>query len=205
MAPAVYVFDTATCRCISHTVTGLVCESFAEFAARSAGEEEDGDPIGELVGFHDDKACLWLVLCEDDNARGMAMLARYHDSIYISSLCVSPAYRGGGGGSLLLRSASALAASLGLLKLSGSVDSEAASLRSFYTRLGAEHAAASQLCSTGAVAHNVRLEAPSGPATDGRVAVPGPLPDVLVRVWRQRRVDTAAKGASSAGLRAADR
>jgi GNAT superfamily N-acetyltransferase len=204
MAPAVYVFDTATCRSISHTITGLVCESFVEFAAKDAVEEED-DTISELVGFHDDTACLWLVLCEGDVARGMAMLAQYHDSMYISSLCVSPTYRGGGGGSLLLRSASALAASLGLMKLSGSVDAEAASLRSFYTRLGAQHAAASQLCSAGAVAHSVRLEAPSGPATNGGVAVPGPIPEVLAKAWRQRQVDTPARGVGLADFRTADR
>jgi GNAT superfamily N-acetyltransferase len=236
MAPAVYVFDTATCRSMSRLVTGLVCESFPELSARAvyntaahdatahaaaaaaraaascagttaaaaAAADEQDDPISELVGFHDDDACLWLVLCEGGAARGMAMLARYHNSMYISSLCVSPTHRGGGGGSLLLRSASSLAASLGLTKLSGSVDGGSAALRSFYTRLGAQHAAATQLSSAGAVAHSVRLEAPSGAATDGGVAVPGHIPTDLAAAWRQRQENTAVRGASSAGLRAAD-
>lgn len=174
----VYVCETPACRRIAHIVSELATESFPHFSSLT-------DPIDELVGFHEDEACLWLLLHDGRGVRGMAMLARYHDSMYISSLCVSPSYRCSGGGSLLLRSASALAASLGLDKLSGSVDGQAASLRSFYSRLGAVAAHASQIASANAIVHSVRLEAPSGSATDGGVPVPSQLPQKFLDEWRK--------------------
>jgi len=191
MGAEVWVCGTPACRSIAGTVAGLMAASFREFSA------DDEDPIGSLCGFHDEQACQWLLLCDGGVALGLAMLVQYHDSMYVASLCVSPAHRGSGGGSLLLRSASALAQSLGLRKLSGSVAGDAASLRSFYSRLGASPVNGSQMGSVGAVVQPpVRLEAPSGHQTDGRTPVPAQLPIALVTAWQQQ---AAAAAAAEAG------
>ena len=99
-----------------------------------------------LCGFHDEAACTWLfILDEDDDDRmcALALVIPYHDRLYLSTLAVKPRLRRQGLGTLLLRSASAYAKDvLHLDRLSGSVDAtreaDASRLKRYYEALGGQ-------------------------------------------------------------------
>eukprot|EP00966_Prymnesium_polylepis_P239221 5532397-Prymnesium_polylepis.1 len=121
-----------TIRCI---VKACFPEQFAE-----AGEDEEGEDFLEvLCGVHDLDQSLFLFARRPDLREpvGFALFFRYSDALYVSTLCVDPTHRRRGLGSLLMRSGSALAASLGLAALTGSVDASAMHLLQFYDHLGA--------------------------------------------------------------------
>ena len=152
----------------------LVYDSFpGEFAV--AGIEDDGEDLLDILcGVHDLEQSLFLFarLPARSNPVGFALFFRYNDALYASTLCVTPACRRQGIGSLLMRSGSALAFSMGVPTLTGSVDAAAAHLLTMYTRLGA---AARPLppSGPGAVVFTRRFDAPSGPVTARDAPVPG--------------------------------
>ena len=142
-----------------------------EFADADAKVEMENDTLGVLAGFHDVDVCQWLLAMQGGETIGVAMLVPYHDSLYVSSLAVLQQHRKRGIGSLLMRSASAHAAKMGLPALSGSVSGSKHLIR-YYTALGGQLQREHAIASDGALVPATRMRAPSGAATAHGVAAP---------------------------------
>jgi len=103
----VYATSTQACGFMS-ALRRLIELSFPEDVSdedtRTAMNE---DALSVLSGFHDVDQCEWLLAMHNGQLIGIAMMVAYHDSLYVSSLCVLPTHRGRGVGSKLMRSASA--------------------------------------------------------------------------------------------------
>lgn len=169
-------------------IRALMVDAFPENADALA---ESDDVIDNLLGFHIAEHTRWLFCYtngQDASARGarsadggrlvgVAMLVTYHDSLFVANIAVDSSVRGRGLGSLLMRSASALAADLGLPRVAGSVPSDAAHLERLYARLGGT-AHPPEPCSDGAVvrAPTRRWDAPSGKPTARDTPAPQMLP-----------------------------
>lgn len=166
----IVVVNTIDCRVYRTDLIQLVRSSFPE----SAEAVEDGtDVLESLCGFHEPNDCEWLLSFVNEHVVGMAMIVEYHDSLYVASLCVLPAFRGCGLGSRLMRSASALAYSRGLKALSGSVFGGSARLIAFYEELGGSiEANFSSGGTRSSVVPAQRLRAPSGRTTARDVPPP---------------------------------
>ena len=118
--------DASGARVHLDSIRRLVKAGFDEF--EQAGEADDGEDLLEvLCGVHELEQSLFLFCWLPDHPEpvGFALFFRYSDALYASTLCVSPSCRRRGLGSLLMRSGSALAFSMGLPKLTGSVDAAA--------------------------------------------------------------------------------
>ncbi|KAL3927273.1 MAG: hypothetical protein SGPRY_002901 [Prymnesium sp.] len=154
-----------------------------QFALDPADPSEDFLLL--LCGVHTPQQSLFLFcrLAEESTPVGFALAFKYHDSLYISTLCVHPARRSMGYASLLMRSASALAASLGLSMLTGSVDASNDRLISFYAKMGA-HPRPLPPTGAGATIFTRRLDAPSGEQTSANTPVP--VPDYGRGILQQR-------------------
>ncbi|KAL1529045.1 hypothetical protein AB1Y20_000008 [Prymnesium parvum] len=153
------------------TIRYLVYSSFPEQFAE-AGADEGEDLFEALCGVHSLEQALFL-FCRLPSAApvGFALAFNYGDALYVSTLCIDQRHRCMGFGSLLLRSASALAHSMGIPKLTGSVDAASEHLRCFYERLGAVPRPLAP-CGPDTSVFTRRLDAPSGPATAQGVPVP---------------------------------
>ena len=156
-----------------HAIRALVVSCFPDDFETSGGASDQEDILDVLAGFHDSADCEWL-LAFDGALIGLAMVVAYHDSLYVSSLCVLPHRRRHGVGSYLMRSASAYANSRGLDWLSGSVacGPNQQQLVRLYTRLGGQVQADHALASQGALQPAQRLRAVSGTATSHGVPTP---------------------------------
>ena len=177
--PAVTQSSVEGARPYTASVRRLARAAFPELAdagEEEGEEEEEEDLLETLCGVHDPERCL-VLLCWLPSRRepvGFALLCRLTASLHVANLCVDAALRRRGLGALLLRSSSALAASMGLHKLTGSVAASSPHLLDFYARLGAA-ALPPPPCGPGAAILTRRLEAPSGPATAGDAPVPREL------------------------------
>jgi GNAT superfamily N-acetyltransferase len=159
------------------TIGELVHKCFPhEFSASTddSVEEEEEDILTVLCGVHDEAQSLILFCRLPHRASpiGFALFFRYTDSLYVSTLCIDPAHRRRGHAALLMRSASALTASLGLKSLTGTVDASATHLLRFYARLGAVARPVPPAGDSAAV-FTRRFDAPSGAAT----ALGAPIPE----------------------------
>ncbi|KAH8066530.1 hypothetical protein JL722_977 [Aureococcus anophagefferens] len=157
---------------------------------------DDGAPILDvLAGFHDLGDCEWLLVGTVEALDAMAMTVRYHDSLYVATLCVAPRLRRRGLGSLVMKAASAFAAELGFRKVTGAVDADERHLLTMYAALGATEEDAAFASPNATTQPKKRLAAPSGvvggvPAP-ARVAEPRSLDDMLADV---EHVDRHHKG-----------
>ena len=216
--PQIVLASTHEARAHETAITHLVSTAFP--ADAGALEEEEGedkeDVLSSLCGFHELEACEWLLAFGDEHGQativGMAMVVAYHDSLYVSSLCVLPGHRGCGLGSRIMRSASALAAARGLSALSGSVIGGSARLVRFYEQLGGELEAGHSVAAPGALPPAQRLRARAGASTARGEPPPEPLAVVAASIGQRcRRGDEASSGrdaaagaASATTARAAD-
>lgn len=155
------------------SIRRLAHECFpSEFAAGEDSEDEDEDIVQTLCGLHELEQS-YFIFCRSPGPAevvAFALLFRYDSALYVSTLCVTRACRRRGLGSKVMRSASSLAASMGLPSLTGSIDASAMHLSRFYERLGAT--ARPSGAGPGAVTYTRRLDAPSGPATAAGVTSP---------------------------------
>ena len=157
---------------------------------------DDGAPILDvLAGFHDLGDCEWLLVGTVEALDAMAMTVRYHDSLYVATLCVAPRLRRRGLGSLVMKAASAFASELGFRRVTGSVDADERHLLTMYAALGATEEDAAFASPNAATRPKKRLAAPAGvvggvPAP-ARVAEPRSLDDMLADV---EHVDTHHAG-----------
>ena len=121
----------------------------------------DGDVLSALAGpWHDLSACEWLLAFDGSAVVGMALLVPYHDALQLSTLAVAPRVRRRGLGARLQEATRRRAIELGLPRVCGSVDADAADLLKRYRALGAVDDG-SAICSPGAlVKPKVRLSAP---------------------------------------------
>ena len=121
----------------------------------------DGDVLSALAGpWHDLCACEWLLAFDGSAVVGMALLVPYHDALQLSTLAVAPRVRRRGLGARLQEATRRRAIELGLPRVCGSVDADAADLLKRYRALGAVDDG-SAICSPGAlVKPKVRLSAP---------------------------------------------
>ena len=153
----------------------LVVSCFPETAADLDGGE---DVIELLCGFYEPDTCV--ALFADDQESGLCGLALLFparvlpihlfsarkSSLYISTVCVHSSCQRRGLGGRLMRTASAVAADMGVLKLAGAVQaSEQPRLLPFYERLGGRIRDNDAYAGDGATRSTFRLEAPSGPVT----------------------------------------
>lgn len=168
-ASTVTVGSCNDARRVEADVLALVLTAFPERA--SDLEYGSGDIIDNLCGFHEPNDCLWLLCFISGRLCAFAMVVEYHDSLYVSSLAVHASLRGCGLGSHIMRSASALAASRGLPKVSGSVSSTSPHLARLYARLGGVALPPPQ-SSGDTVVPSQRWEAPSGRPTAHNTRVP---------------------------------
>lgn len=171
----VLVASTDVARQLSGPIRRLAFESFTIDGGSNDSSSDEDAVIDNLLGFHDAARCEWLFGIAS-SPRGappiaerelvaLALLVSLHDSLYVGTLCVMPTERGRGLGSMLMRSASALAHARGFSLVSGNVSSTDARLLQFYQRLGAVATAPTAVASNGAQPKTVRLIARSGPLT----------------------------------------
>ena len=155
-------------------VKPLVVNCFPETAEDLDGGE---DVVELLCGFYEPDTCV--ALFADDPQAGLCGLALLfpvvtarESSLYISTVCVHGSCQRRGLGGRLMRTASAVAAEMGIEKLAGAVQaSEQARLLPFYERLGGR--IRNDACAGGgAVRFTLRLEAPSGPVTSRGAPAP---------------------------------
>ena len=174
------VASSSVARRFSPAIKGLIECSFPEDLAdedtRAAMEE---DALSVLCGFHDVDACEWLLAIQGAHVVGLAMLVKYHDTLFVSSLCVLPEHRGCGIGSRLMRSASSYAEAHGLGALSGSVkaahqasERRTEQLVQFYMRLGGTVDTGNCMASPQSPPPQQRLRAPSGRPTSKGIPAP---------------------------------
>ena len=191
LADVVEVASSAAAKRYEAAIRALVVACFpAQFPT------DDGAPILDvLAGFHDLGDCEWLLVGTVEALDAMAMPVRYHDSLYVATLCVAPRLRRRGLGSLVMKAASASALELGFRRVTGSVDADEQHLLTMYAALGATEEDAAFASPNATTQPKKRLAAPSGvvggvPAP-ARVAEPRSLDDMLADV---EHVDRHHKG-----------
>lgn len=157
-------------------VKPLVVNCFPE----TADDLDGGEDVVELLcGFYEPDTCV--ALFADHPEAGLCGLAflfpvvtARESSLYISTVCVHGSCRRCGLGGRLMRTASTVAADMGIEKLAGAVQaSEQARLVPFYESLGGR--IRNDACAGGgATRFTLRFEAPSGPVTSRDAPSPAP-------------------------------